>query len=160
MKKLGTLVLTLMMGFSLLTGCGSDPVADELEKFVNTDMKEVNANYKEMTDEVANWASYEDDAAFVTSLEDVLIPNVEESLDILSKAEVTTDEVKSLKDKYTKSLDKYKEGFELMLSAANNGDADLLTEGMAVTEEALALLDEYNAAMEALAEEKGMKVTY
>ena len=44
MKKIFSLLLMAVMAFTLLTGC-SDPVYDDLENFLNVEMKEVTENY-------------------------------------------------------------------------------------------------------------------
>ena len=49
MKKILALLLMVVMSFALLTGCGSDPVYDDLENFLNVEMKEVTENYTKST---------------------------------------------------------------------------------------------------------------
>ena len=160
MKKLLALSLVLIMIPTFLTACFSDPVADELEKFLNTDMVTINENYEALKAELGKWEGFETDEQIVTSLKDVLIPNVDASLDMLSKIELTTDEIKSIKDKYKKVLDTYKEGFETMLEGANNGDSALLENGAVKLEEGVTFLDEYNSALESLASLKGLTIEY
>lgn len=160
MKKIITLMVTLIMGLSLLTGCGGDAVADEFEKFMNTDMVAVNAKYEDLKTELAKWSSYTDDAALISSLSNVLIPNINESLDMLSKIELTTDEVTAIRDKYETMLNSYKKAFESMLTAANAGDADAFAKATEMINDALNDLADYNAALEELAEEKGMTIEY
>lgn len=160
MKKLLTALLTLVMIIGMLAGCGSDPVAEELEKFVNTDMVEVNKKYEDLKTEMAKWQSLEDDAALVASLKDVVLPNIDQSLDLLSKINVQTEEVKQIKDKYKKVLDTYKEGFQGMISAAESGDDASIDKASEKINEAVKLVDEYNQALEELAKEKNLEVTY
>ena len=160
MKKIIVLMLTLVMGASLLTGCFSDPVADELGKFLNTDMVTVNAKYEELKAEMGKWEGLADDAALAASIKNVILPNINESIDLVSKIELSTDEVKAIRDKYKKVLDTYKEGYELMLTSAEGGDQGAIDKGMEKIDEALKLLDEYNKALETLAAEKDMTVEY
>ena len=42
-KKVMAGMLMGIMVIGMLTGCGGDPVADDFEKFLNTDMVDVNA---------------------------------------------------------------------------------------------------------------------
>ena len=48
MKKILALLLMVVMSFALLTGCGSDPVYDDLENFLNVEMVEINADYENL----------------------------------------------------------------------------------------------------------------
>jgi len=57
-------------------------------------------------------------------------------------------------------LDTYKEGYQGMLSAAEAGDAAAAETAGAKLDEGVKLLDEYNKALEALAKEKNMEISY
>ncbi len=160
MKKLFTALLTLVMVIGMLAGCGSDPVAEDLEKFINSDMVAVNQKYEDLKAEMARWQSLEDDAALVVSLKDTVLPNLDQSLELLSKINPQTEEVKAIKDKYKKVLDTYKEGYQGMLSASEAGDEAGLDKATEKLDEAVKLLDEYNQSMEKLAKEKNMEVSY
>ncbi len=158
MKRGIAVLLVFVMMIGMLAGCGSDPVAKDLEKFINTDMVQVNAKYDALKAEMAKWESLETDEALVSSLKDTILPNIDESLDLLSKIELETEEVKAIKEKYKKVLDAYKEGFKGMLNAVETqGDTEA---EMVKLEEALKLLEDYNKMLEDLAKEKDMEVTY
>ncbi|AQS60244.1 hypothetical protein [Desulforamulus ferrireducens] len=160
MKRIMTTLLAMVMMIAMLTGCGSDPVAEELEKFLNQDMVAVNAKYEELKAEMNKWDSLEDDAALIASLKGNVLPNIDESLAMLSKIDLQTEELKAIKEKYQKMLEAYKEGFQIMLSAAEAGDeAGVEASGVKI-DEGIKLLDEYNKALEDLAKEKNMEVTY
>ena len=159
MKKIITCLFALIMGLSLLTGCG-DAVADEFETFLNTDMVEINAKYEDLKTELTKWSNFETDVEMIDSLKNVIIPNIDEELAMLDAIELTTDEVKEIKAKFKTMLDKYKEGYELMLTALEASDAEALEKGLSVVQEGLTALEEYNKALESLATEKGMTVQY
>lgn len=147
------------MAFTFLTGC-SDPVYDDFENFLNVDMVEVNENYTKITTEVGNWEEAEDDAALAKSLEDVLIPLVNDSLEKLDAINPQTEEVKEMKAKYVKVMDAYKKGFEAFLVGCNTQDEATINAGEESINEGIALLDEYNKALEAFAEEYGADIEY
>ncbi len=159
MKKLFALMVTVVMSFAFLTGCGN-PVFDDFENFLNVEMKEINANYDVITEETGKWENIEEDAELLSSLQDVLIPTVEDSLNKLKNVTAETDEVKALKDKYVKVMEAYKEGFDGILAGLQEADEDKLNAGTARVEEGLKLLDEYNEGLEELAKEVDAEIEY
>ncbi len=159
MKKFVVLTLALVMALTCLTGCG-DPVAADFENFLNVEMVDVNANYETIKTEVAKWAELETDAEYVAHLKDVLLPLCDEALDMLANINPETEEVQAIKAKYVKVMDLYKEGFGLMLTGAENVDEATINNGTDKIGEAVAALDDYNAALEELAKETGYTVEY
>lgn len=153
MKKLLVLLLMVVMSLTLMTGCGGDPVYDELENYMNVEMVEVNANYESIKAEVANWQNFTTDAELNASISDVLLPLIDDSLAKLDAMALETEEVNAIKDKYVAVMEAYQAGFSAILE----GDVDT---GNAKIEEGVALIDEYNTALEELAAEVGAEVTY
>lgn len=160
MKKMMIALLAMVMAIGMLTGCGSDPVAAELEKFLNTDMIAVNEKYEDLKAEMAKWSSLESDAEMIDSIKNIVLPNINDSLDLLSKIELQTEEVKAIKEKYKKMLDTYQEGYQGMLSAAEASDEAGVEAASAKLEEGIKILDDYNKALEDLSKEKNMEISY
>jgi len=160
MKKFMTGILAIIMVLSMLTGCGSDQVADEFEKFLNTDMVEINENYEKLKAESAKWENLETNKEIMDSINNTILPNINDSLEKLSKIELQTEEVKAIKDKYEKMLLTYKEGYEKLLEACTTNDDAAFSAASAKIEEGVNILDQYNSALEALAKEKDMVVKY
>lgn len=123
------------------------------------DMVDVNANYEKIQAEAGRWETMED-AALMSSLQDVLLPLVNDSLDKLATITPATTEVQSLKTTYTQAMTAYKEGFSQLLRGLQAEDEEQLLAGNDTVNEALQFISEYNAAMKALAEECGLEVTY
>ena len=159
MKKLMACLFAMVMGLFLLTGCG-DPVADEFEKYLNTDMVEVTAKFVELKAEFTNWANYTTDAEMLDSINNKILPNIEEQFALLDKIELTTDEVTAVKAKYETMLNKYKDGYTQMLAAFEAADEAALEASLTLLQDGVTALNEYNAALEELAKEKGMTVQY
>jgi len=157
MKKLISLLLMAVMSLTILTGCG-DPVYDEFEKYMSVDAVKVNENYTKITEEATKWGEYEEDEQMVTSITEVMLPLVNESLDILQKITLETEEVKNINIKYIKVMEAYRDGFNLILEGFQEQDADKLTNGDQKINEGITLLDEYNAALEELAEQVGATI--
>lgn len=159
MKKLSTILFTALLTVTLLAGCGN-PVSDDLKNYLNTEVVDVNENYTKIAAEADTWASFETDEQVISSLEDVLLPLVNESLEKLEKVNPETEEVTELKEKYIKFLEEYKDGFCDILDGFKTSDAAKIDEGNAKVTKGLELLDEYNSSLEALAEENGLTIEY
>lgn len=160
MKKIFALFLMVVMSVTLLAGCGTDPVYEDLSNYLNVEMVEVNAEYEKLTAEVGTWETLEDDAAIKKSIDDTLLPLVNGSLEKLGGINPETEEVKAIKDKYVKMMDAYKASFEALSEGCETQDEATINTGNEKLEEALELLDEYNKALEELAIEHGSEVEY
>jgi len=159
MKKTLALILMLVFCFSLLTACG-DPVEADFENYLNVATVEVNNNYTKLTEEVGNWANLESDEALAASLNDTLIPLVNDSIAKLEAISPETEPVQALKAQYVAVYQAYKEAFSLMSSAASTGDEAQFTQGEEKLSEGVELLNTYNAGLETLAAEYGYTVEY
>ena len=159
MKKFLALLLTLIMAATVLTGC-SDPLYDDFENFLNVEMVDVNANYVKITEEAATWSDFDDVNMLAASVNDTLLPLVNDSLEKVNAIQPATEEVKDLKAKYIKVMDAYKAGFELVAAAVAEDSVDKMNEGNEKITEGIAFLDEYNAALDALAEQVGAEIQY
>lgn len=159
MKKLTAILTTIIMSFALLTGCGN-PVYDDFENFLNSQMVEVNANYDKITAEAGTWENLSEDAELIASLNDTLIPLVEDSLEKLEGITTETEEVGELKAKYIKVMEAYKEGFNFVLEGVQAADEAIVLKGNDKISEGIDLLAEYNEALESLASEVGAEIEY
>ena len=160
MKKIFALLLMVVMSVTLLAGCGTDPVYEDLSNYLNVEMVDVNADYEKLTAEVGTWETLEDDNAIKKSIEDTLLPLVNGSLEKLTEINPATEEVKEIKDKYVKMMDAYKASFEILAEGCETQEEATINAGSQKLEEAVELLDEYNKALEDLAKEHGSEVEY
>ena len=159
MKKFTALLIAAVMMLTSLTGC-SNAVYDDFQNFLNVEMVEVNANYDKLLEELAVWDTLEYDAEIAEFIKASLIPLVDDSLAKLTKINPETVEVQEIKAKYVKVMEAYKAAFDDMYTAFSTGDEAVLEEGNAHLDEGMVLLDEYNAALEALAAELGAEIQY
>ena len=159
MKKILALTLMAVMAVTLLAGCGN-ALYDDFENFLNVEMAEVNEDYVKLTTEVASWGDLEDEELVTSSISDKLLPLIEGSLTKLETVNPETEEVKELKAKYIKVMEAYKAGFESIYEGFMTQDEAILIEGNEKLTEGVSLLDEYNAALEALAKEVGAEIQY
>lgn len=159
MKKLLTFVLVVVLSTTFLTGC-SDPVYDDLENFLNVEMKEVNEEYTKLTTEVGTWENLTDDADIKKSIDDTLLPLVNGSLEKLKDINPETEEVKAIKEKYVKVMETYKVAFETLSEGCETQVEETINTATEKLGEAVELLNEYNKALEDLAKEHGSEIEY
>ncbi|MBQ9940364.1 MAG: hypothetical protein IJO74_02365 [Clostridia bacterium] len=160
MKKLLVVLLMAVMSVTLLAGCGSDPVFDDLKNFLNVGMADVNADYENIKAELSTWETLEDDSAIAQSIDGVLLPLVNGSLEKLQAVTPATQEVGEIKAKYVKMMEAYKKAFELLSEACVTQEDATIEAGNESLGEALELLDQYNSALEELAKAHGGEIEY
>lgn len=159
MKKTLALILALVLCFSLLTACG-DPTEADFENYLNVDMVDVNANYSAMTEETNNWNNYTTNEEFITSLQEVILPLIDDSLTKLAAIEPETEKVQALKAQYVSAMESYKEGFSLYLEAFRTNDETKSAAGDEKINTGVETINEYNKGLEALAAEFGATIEY
>lgn len=159
MKKTLSLIILFVMSLTLLAGCG-DPLYDDFDNFLNVEMKGVNENYEKIQAEAATWETLEDEAALAASISDVMLPLVEDSLAQLENINPQTEEVQALKDQFVAIMTAYQEGFNEILVGIQELDEEKMLAGNDKVTEGLNLVGEYNASLEALADEVGCEIEY
>ena len=159
MKKIFALLLMVVMSVTLLAGCGSDPVYDDLENFINVEMVEVNENHTKIAEAYATMQTLEDDETLAKHIEDVL-PIVEESIEKIEKIAPATEEVTALKEIYSAMLEAYKAGFEMLLEGCYTQEDVAIEAGIEFMNTAAEALEIYNETVEEIAKEHGGEVEY
>ena len=106
-KKVMAGMLMGIMVIGMLTGCGGDPVADDFEKFLNTDMVDVNANYDKIKEESAKWGDLETNEEIKDSINNTKMLEACDTNDEQTITEATEkiDEGIKLLDDYNKALE-------------------------------------------------------
>lgn len=119
MKKMLGMILTLVLSVVMVTGCGSDPVADDLVNYINNEMLSLfeveNTVQSEFISAFEGSSEATDLEEFAAKLKDVIIPASEE-LVAKSKAIVPeTEEVATLHSKYVETVTEQNEALVLYL---------------------------------------------
>lgn len=128
MKKILATILTLFICISMLAGCGTDPVQDDLINYINNQIKPIGELENKVTAEYSaiKLDSNATDESFATKLKDVIIPADSE---VIAKAKATvpgTEEVSKVHSKYIAAATTKHEALLLMLDAAQKSDAELM----------------------------------
>lgn len=157
MKKFIALMFALVMGLSVLTGCG-DPVADDFEQFWNSeDMGKIGQNLTELSRELDQWDEDQSINTMKKSLKDAVLPKIDESMDLLANTTAETEEVKAIKNNYGEMLESCEGAFEMMLEGLEKEDEKIINKAAKKVDECTKLMLDCDKEAQALAKEKGFE---
>lgn len=159
MKNIITTILALLIFVTVLAGCGSDPVQDDLINYINNQLPAIATLEKKVTSEyeAIKSDSNADDAAFAAKLKDVIIPAATELTTKAKETVPATEEVKQLHDKYIKAVTLQSEAFNILLDAAEKSDEALAKTGAEKLSEAEKIANEYLTDLETLKKDHGVE---
>ncbi|MDY0409120.1 hypothetical protein ACFFIS_17535 [Virgibacillus soli] len=157
MKKI--IGIFMMVGLLALAACAS-PVAKEIERYVNEDLKPL----ADMEDEViAEYDSvigdnHTDDYETYTHIDEVVLPKYRDFIDKLEAIKLETPEVREVHETYISAANKQFNAFGKILSALEEGDFAIIEEANEMLEEARRGMRDYQAQLESLAKENGVEL--
>lgn len=170
MKKKLYIITLVALALCLFTGCGKkkeetteDPnkaLKDEVVEFVNNKLPAIE---KDRDNAVAIYNSYfesedVDLEQFSTELQGTAIPAMQTYVDNLTAIEVSTDEVKALKDLYLQSATKQLEAMNKVAAAINEENPDYLSEADQLIKESEDLILQYQTQLRTLAMDNNIVV--
>ncbi|MBQ9608960.1 MAG: hypothetical protein IJV15_05890 [Lachnospiraceae bacterium] len=170
MKKFYIMIMTMCMVFSL-AACGKSKEEKEKEdsnaavkadviEFVN---KELPAIESDRNTAVSIYNSYftTDDVKleqFSSDLQNTAIPTMETYMNNLNSIEVSTDEVKALKDLYVQSAQKQLDAMNKVADSINEEEPDYLATANTLIAESESLLLQYQTQLRTLALDTGITI--
>lgn len=164
-KKLYIFAITAVMVFSF-AGCGKkgkneavDVKADVIE-FVNEELAAIDEKRSSAVD-VYN--SYFSDKKvnldiFLSDMERVAIPNMEEYMKDLNAIETGTDEVENLKELYSLGAQFQLDAMNKVVLAIKEENPDYLTEASEMIKQSESYFGEYEAQLQLLAVDNGINI--
>lgn len=169
MKKKLYIISMMVCLICLVTGCGKkkktddDPsaaVKDDVVEFVNEKLPAIEGD---RDNAVAIYNSYfqsenVDLEQFSSDLQGTAIPAMETYINNLSNIEVSTDEVKELKDTYLQSAEKQLEAMNKVAASINEQNPDYLTEADALIKESENLIVQYQTQLRTIAMDTGITI--
>lgn len=159
MKK-GIAAAFLFLTMVFLSGCGGDPVKDDLLNYVNKEMKDAVKFEKKAisTYEGVTGANYTDDQTLYDALMNDVIPNYNELIKELDAANIKTDEVRKIHELYIEGADLQFKAFTKIKQALEEQDVNLIHEANDMLADARKQLREYRTKLEKLAKEHEVKL--
>lgn len=144
----------------LLTGCGSDPVQEELLDYINTDMSALADKEATAIDayEKATGENYTDDQTLYNELTNVIIPTYKEFVEQLEEVKVESDELKELHEMYVEAANTQYNAFLKIVDAIEKGDTGIISEANEMLSEARNQLRTYQSELEKLAKEHDVEI--
>ena len=164
MKKKFYIIALMTLVLCMFTGCGKkkedeateDPnkaLKNDVVEFVNKKLPDIEG---ERNNAVAIYNSYFESAdisleQFSSDLQGTAIPDMQNYINNLTAIEVSTDEVKNLKDLYLQSAQKQLDAMNKVAAAINEQNPDYLTEADSFIKESEDLILQYQTQLRTIA---------
>lgn len=164
MKKKFYIIAIMTLVLCLFTGCGkkkeeetadnsNNALKDDIVEFVNNKLPSIEGDRENA---IAIYNSYfeTDDVnleQFSSDLQGTAIPQMQNYINSLTAIEVSTDEVKNLKDLYLQSAQKQLDAMNKVAAAINEENPDYLTEADSLIKESEDLILQYQTQLRTLA---------
>ncbi|WNB92535.1 hypothetical protein [Bacillus sp. NEB1478] len=158
MKKY--LLASILFLVFILSGCGDDPVQEDLLHYVN---KEAPKLAKEEGKAVGAYSSvtgtnYTDDLTMYNVLLDEVIPQYNEFIDDLESVDVKTDELRKIHENYIEAANIQASAFLTLVTALENQDSALVNEANEKLNTARTMLRDYQQDIKKLAKEHDVEL--
>ncbi|MBQ9277185.1 MAG: hypothetical protein IJ224_00980 [Lachnospiraceae bacterium] len=164
MKKKFYIIAIMTLIVCMFTGCGkkkeesvsedsNKALKDDIVEFVNNKLPSIEGDRENA---VAIYNSYfeSDDvdlAQFSSDLQGTAIPDMQNYINSLTSIDVSTDEVKNLKDLYLQSAQKQLDAMNKVAAAINEENPDYLVEADTLIKESEDLILQYQTQLRTLA---------
>ncbi|WP_413304149.1 hypothetical protein AA0X95_00370 [Bacillus sp. 1P10SD] len=159
MKK-GLLALILLPLIFLLSGCGGDPVHDDLLNYVNKEMKEAGKLESAAVSayEGVSGANYTDDQTMYDALTKDIIPNYNEFIKELDSVNIETEELQDIHEIYIEGADIQFKAFTTIKQALEEQDPALIQQANDMLADARKHIRDYQNKLDKLAKEHDVKI--
>lgn len=166
MKKFISKILIMSVVCVLLTGCGKkeekvdNAVKDDLVEFVSVELVSVQEERDSAIEQYNEYFSKEGVSPdeFLTTLELETVPKLTSYIDKLNALEVSTDEVKELKELFVNSTNKQLEAMNFVVIALKDKDTESLNKATTCLDESKTFLSQYEAKLKQLANDYDVEI--
>lgn len=158
-KKAQTvLVIVVVLIIAAVRIFWQGPAKSDLTNLLNKNNEVINANTKIINDELGKFSSYTSVGQYQVSIETIIVPKINESIQILQNTELKTEEGKALRQEYIQALETYKQGVELALTALQNNDMAKLNEVQTMFTQANSGIASFNKHAQELADKYHLNI--
>lgn len=164
-KKIYGLLIMIMM-LCMATACGKKgnddktDVKTDLLKFVNEELPEIESKKETAINIYNSYFETEnlDITVFLNDMEQTAIPSMQSYMDALEAIEVSTDEVKNLKDLYSLGCQLQLDAMNKVVLAIKEENTQYLTEASQMITQSETYLAQYEQELKKLAANNNIKV--
>lgn len=156
MKRLMSVIFISLL---VLTGCGSDPVHDELLNYINTDMKPLAAKEQKVLDDYDSVTgnNYTDDETLYNKLIDEILPEYRDFISELEGINIETKELSDIHEKYIDAANTQQQGLIKITDALEKQNIGLAAEANQMLTEGRKGLRDYQKEIKNLAKEHNVE---
>lgn len=167
-KRISLFILAATLLF-VVAGCGkksdkgndaSSKIKEDVIEFVNEELPGIDGKRQKAVD---IYNSYFNDKnikidKFLTDLENTAVPEMTAYIDALNKIEISTDEVKELRDLYALGAQFQLDAMNKVIIAIKEENPDYLSEAKEMIKQSQTYFGEYQAALQLLAVDNDIKI--
>jgi len=158
-KIISTIAL-FAITLTMLAGCGTDPVQDDITDYINNQMPAVailEGNVNKSFNSVIG-DKYVDDPTMLKKIKDEVIPNSNKLIEKAKAVTVKTPELKILHAKYIAAKVAENSALIMIQTALENGDGDMVKKSNDLIIQAGKQAIDYVAEVNAFAKDHGLEV--
>ena len=159
-SKIISAITILSVLFTLLTGCASDPVADDLTNYMNNQMQTVSKiqnTYLTLLNDISD-SEDADVQTVITKIQEEVLPSSDKLIAEAKKIVPATVEIKNLHNKYVAAMIKQNNGLAMMLEGLKNSNNETVAAGSKKITEANSEYALFINELNDLAKEHGLVV--
>ncbi|MFG6497013.1 hypothetical protein P8610_16755 [Fictibacillus sp. UD] len=158
MKKY--VLASILMFILILSGCGGDPVQDDLLNYVNEQMPKLADDETEIVGKYADVTgmNYTDDYTLYDALKLEIIPEYNAFISDLEAVEIETDELRKIHEDYIEAANIQASAFLQIVTAIENQDSAIINEANEKLNTARKMMRDYKSDVEKLAKEHDVKL--
>ena len=160
-RKIFSVIVVLVIVSTVLTGCQSDPVADDIINYMNTEMQPVNELQESLVASlgIISENKNEEIATLISNFQDEVLPKLNNLIEEAKTIVPETEEVAAIHNKYIAAMIKQKNGFVKMIEGyKDNLNNETLDEGGVMIDEAGTEYTAYVEELNALAIEHDLEL--
>lgn len=160
MNRFYRFLLMLAVVLLITIGCTSkDPIREDLINYINNELLPIANLEKEAAEayESVTGSNYKDDIQLYNTVNEVVIPKYREFVEKLEAIQPKTEEIRKLHELYIEAANIQFNAFNLILSAVENQDRNLVVQANEKLEQGRKLLREFNYQLEELAKKHNVE---
>jgi|GEM_PF-2176614 len=159
-KKLLSVITLFALSLTMLAGCGSDPIQDDLDNYFEDKMPAIYAEEDSITEALglATTDNYTDDATLIATLTNEIIPQSDALVAKVTAVTTDTDELTAVHAKYIEAMTTVNTSIKALLSGIELGDTAMIDEASLSLADAATQNDDYAASLNALGKDYGWQV--